>query len=330
MYFYGGMKLKKIVTLLGSVALLSVGIVLTIPSITSALDNKAEAENHIYEASNHLTKHTAFIKREKIEIDYSLVDPRDKSIVMELNSLRNESEDYETQVRKLVRELAQKYDQPMIPIKRNDQGEILPGQSRVVLDESELLLRLLQKPTLFGKNIELPLTEEAPNITTESIQGIENHVISSYTTSFNPNVKGRTTNIALSAAEINDIVLGPGDRFYFNTIVGNATKDKGYQLAPVIINKQYSEDYGGGVCQTSSTLYNAVDQAGLEILELHHHSKEVGYVPLGRDATIAYGGKDFKFMNNKDYPVLIRTIIDHQAGTLEVQVRAGVQEVASN
>ncbi len=322
--------MKKIVTLLGSVALVSVGIVLTIPSITSALDNKAEVKHHIYEVSNHLTKHTAFIKREKIEIDYSLVDPRDNSIVMELNSLRNESEEYETQVRKLVRELAQKYDQPMIPIKRNDKGEILAGQSRVVLDESELITRLLQKPTLFGKNIELPLAEEAPNITTESIQGIENYVISSYKTSFNPNVKGRTTNIALSAAQINDIVLGPGDRFYFNTIVGNATKDKGYQLAPVIINKQYSEDYGGGVCQTSSTLYNAVDQAGLKILELHHHSKEVGYVPLGRDATIAYGGKDFKFMNNKDYPVLIRTIIDQQTGTLEVQVRAGVQEVASN
>lgn len=324
------MELKKIVTLFVVVVVLSIGIVLTIPSITSALDSKAEAENHIYEANHHLTKHTAFQERERIEIEYSLVDPRDNSVVIKLDSLRNESEDYKTQVRQLVKELAQKYDQPMIPIKLNDQGEILSGQSRVVLDESELLTRLLQNPTLFGKNIELPLTEEEPNITTETIQGIESHLISSYKTSFNPNVKGRTTNIALSAAEINDIVLGPGDRFYFNTIVGNATKDKGYQLAPVIINKQYSEDYGGGVCQTSSTLYNAVDQAGLEILELHHHSKEVGYVPLGRDATIAYGGKDFKFMNNKDYPILIRTIVDQQSGTLEVQVRAGVQEVASN
>jgi vancomycin resistance protein YoaR len=324
------MELRKIVTLLGSVAVLSVGIVLTIPSLTSALDNKTSAEQPIYEANLHLKKHATYQERDRIEIEYNLVDPRDNSVVMKLESMKHESEDYQTQVNQLVKELANKYDQPMIPIKLNDQGEIIPGQSRVILNESELEQLLLQERTLFGKNIELPLTENPPNITAESIQGIDNHIISSYKTSFNPNVKGRTTNIALSSAEINDIVLGPGDRFYFNTIVGNSTADKGYQLAPVIINQEYAEDYGGGVCQTSSTLYNAVDQAGLEILELHHHSKEVGYVPIGRDATIAYGGKDFKFMNNKDYPILIRTIVDQQNGTLEVQIRAGVQEVAIN
>ncbi|HZH59227.1 MAG TPA: VanW family protein, partial [Metabacillus sp.] len=90
----------------------------------------------------------------------------------------------------------------------------------------------------------------------------------------------------------------------------------------------FVEGIGGGICQTSSTLYNAVAEAGLEIIELHSHSRSVGYVPAGRDATVSWGGPDFKFMNNKDFPVMIKTIVNKQSGSIEVQILASKQNAA--
>ena len=77
---------------------------------------------------------------------------------------------------------------------------------------------------------------------------------------------------------------------------------------------------GGGICQTSSTLFNAVDQAGLEMIERYTHSREVGYVPAGRDATVSWGGPDFRFRNPFSYPVLIRSSVDKQRGEIQVTV----------
>jgi vancomycin resistance protein YoaR len=132
-------------------------------------------------------------------------------------------------------------------------------------------------------------------------------------------------NIALSANAIDQIVLGPGDRFYFNQTVGERTPARGYQKAMEIVNKEFVEGIGGGICQTSSTLYNAVAQAGLEIIELHHHSKEVGYVPINKDATVSWNGYDFKFMNSKDHPVIIKTMTDLTNGSLQVQIIEAVK-----
>lgn len=177
----------------------------------------------------------------------------------------------------------------------------------------------------FQREVNVPIIESVPNVTAKTAANVDQTLLASYKTKFNSSVTGRTTNIALSASEIDQIILGPGDRFYYNLIVGERTEARGYQKAMEILNKELVEGIGGGICQTSSTLYNAVDQAGLEIIELNHHSKEVGYVPKDRDATVSYGGKDFKFLNNKDYPVLLKVIVNKTIGTIEVQVRAAQQ-----
>ena len=90
-------------------------------------------------------------------------------------------------------------------------------------------------------------------------------------------------------------------------MVGERTEARGYQPAYEIINKELVMGIGGGICQTSSTLFNAVDQIGIRITERHHHSLNIGYVPTGRDATVSYGTLDFKFQNTSGIPFLIKT-----------------------
>jgi len=278
----------------------------------------------------HTTKVASLSDRD-FQQEVTLVDTRDQSVVQKLDPKYYENpKEHVEELEQLVRELAADIDQPMLPAKIDKDGKLLPGQSRVILDEEKLLNQLLAI-TVFDKNIELPIEVTEPNVTEESIKDIDKVVEGSFTTRFNPSVKNRNTNIEISAKEIDKVVLGPGDRFYFNTIVGDSTPDKGYKKATVIVNKQFVEGWGGGVCQTSSTLFNAVDDAGLDIIELHHHSKSVGYVPEGRDATIAYGFKDFKFVNDKDYPVAVNTYYNESQGILEVKITsAGKNLVASN
>ncbi|MEW5785746.1 MAG: VanW family protein [Bacillota bacterium] len=117
---------------------------------------------------------------------------------------------------------------------------------------------------------------------------------------------GRATNIILATAALNNYILFPGDLFSFNAANGPRTAARGYQPAPVIVGNTVVPGLGGGVCQVSSTLYNAVLQAGLEVVERYPHSQPVGYVPPGRDATIS-DYLDFKFRNNTDHLLLIKT-----------------------
>lgn len=274
--------------------------------------------------SQHTKNELLLSKKEWVEQEITLLDSRDGS---EIQKLKPSSFSNEENAALVASELEQKYDQPMVPAQLNSDGTLKAGSNRVVLDK-EALVTALQNITFFQREIEVPITESAPNITAEAAANVDQNVLASYKTHFNASIKGRTTNIVLSAKEIDGVILGPGDRFYYNLVAGEATAERGYQKAMEIVNKEMVEGIGGGICQTSSTLYNAIDKLGLEILELHHHSLGVSYVPVDRDATVAYGGKDFKFLNNKDFPIMIKTIVDTKNGTLEVQVRAAGQSVA--
>ncbi|MGG3801595.1 VanW family protein [Metabacillus fastidiosus] len=232
----------------------------------------------------------------------------------------------EAKIKAFVKELAKKVDQPMVPVKLDGKGGLTKGQNRIVLNE-EKAVEQLKGIKAFDKRIELPIEETAPNVSAEAVKGIGDTVIGTYKTTFDSGVKGRSANIALSSGDINNYILGPGDRFYFNLITGPRTPERGYQKAMEIVNKEFVEGYGGGICQTSSTLYNAVVNAGLEIIEVHNHSRNIGYVPVGKDATVAYGVKDFKFANNKPYPVMVRAIVEN--GSLTIQITAAPQAVKS-
>jgi vancomycin resistance protein YoaR len=144
-------------------------------------------------------------------------------------------------------------------------------------------------------------------------------VVASYTTHFNSGVAGRTQNIALSAQALNNIIIGTDDSFSFNTTVGPSDAEHGYQPAKEAIDGKLVDGIGGGICQTSSTLYNAIDQLAVSYIEKNNHSLHVGYVPTGRDATVSYGGLDFRFKNTAGVPLLLKAIV--KKGTLTVEVR---------
>lgn len=129
--------------------------------------------------------------------------------------------------------------------------------------------------------------------------------LSKYTTIYDAGNKNRASNIALASKTINDVILLPGEVFSYNGTLGNTTKEKGYKQGGAYVGGKVVQAYGGGICQVSTTLYNAVLYANLEIVERYNHSYPVSYVPAGRDATVAYGGKDFKFKNSRNYPIKI-------------------------
>jgi hypothetical protein len=142
--------------------------------------------------------------------------------------------------------------------------------------------------------------------------------IGSFTTYFNISEKSRTKNLKLAAQAINNYQIKPGEIFSFNKTVGPRVPEKGYEKAIIFVNKKKVEDYGGGVCQVSTTLYNAVLDAGLPVLERHPHSLPVPYVPLGKDATVNYGTMDFKFKNDGEKNLLIKATVEKNKLTVEL------------
>ena len=116
---------------------------------------------------------------------------------------------------------------------------------------------------------------------------------------------GRAENIRLAASFIHNYLLAPGEIFSFNKVTGHNNPGKGYRPAPIIVGDSVIQGYGGGVCQVSSTLYNAVLFSDLEIVERFPHSRPIGYLPIGRDATVS-GHLDFKFRNNTNKYILIK------------------------
>ena len=159
------------------------------------------------------------------------------------------------------------------------------------------------------QEIKLPVTVTEPKIKTADLEALlYRDVLSKVSTSFtttSPNNKNRGINIRLAAQSINGTVLFPGDEFSFNGVVGPRTSDKGYVIAHVFAEGQVKDGYGGGICQVSTTLYDAALFSNFNISERHNHIFAVGYVPLGLDAAVSYGYSDLKFTNTTDYPIRI-------------------------
>ena len=165
----------------------------------------------------------------------------------------------------------------------------------------------------------IPLKTLYPNVSTNDI-GREAFpdLLSTYTTSYASSNANRSTNIALAASKINGTVLMPGEEFSFNGTVGKRTAAAGFKTATVYSNGQVTTDYGGGICQVSSTLYNSVLKANLEITNRVNHTFTVGYVPIGLDATVSWGSPDFKFKNSRSYPVKIVATTSNKRLTISV------------
>jgi vancomycin resistance protein YoaR len=231
---------------------------------------------------------------------------------------------YLDEIMKIAKELARGtkttvgFDELMVLDKVDANGQIIKGKPRVILNENELVNRILAVSNS-GGIVYLPIEVTESNYEIEDVPELDDITVASFTTYFNPSQTGRNKNIELSSAALDNIIVGDGDFFSFNTMVGERSAARGYQPAPEIINKKRVMGIGGGICQTSSTLFNAVDQVDVRISERHHHSLNVGYVPVERDATVSYGTLDFKFQNMSGAPFLIKTFYYQNGITIEIR-----------
>lgn len=168
-----------------------------------------------------------------------------------------------------------------------------PSESPASSPTPELTPEPTSEPTPEPTIVPTPKPTAAP-------QAAEPVLISEFSTKIVDSEPSRLENLKLACKMINGTVLGPGEVFSFNGTVGERTASRGFQMGHVFEGKKKTEAIGGGICQVSSTLYNAARNADLEIVERHQHKRKVDYVKLGDDATVSYGELDFKFRNNND------------------------------
>lgn len=188
----------------------------------------------------------------------------------------------------------------------------------ITIDEAKALLKEVKDEYI------IPLKITPPEI---GVEDLGNDVfadnLGKYSSYYNISNTNRTTNVELASNKINNVILLPGEEFSYNKVVGERTFANGFKEASVYTSSGVVNGLGGGICQVSSTLYNAVLHANLEIVERRNHRYAVSYVPLGRDATVAYGSIDFRFKNNRTYPV--KVVSYAQNGVLNISIM-GIKE----
>lgn len=167
--------------------------------------------------------------------------------------------------------------------------------------------------------VKVKLKYTKPEVTTNMI-GTEAFpdLLSEFSTKYAASNKNRTTNLKLAASKINGTVIMPGETFSYNKIVGKRTIEAGYKDAAIYQDGQVVDGLGGGICQISTTLYNAVLFANLEVTDRRNHMFIPSYAGAGRDATVVYGSQDFKFKNNRNYPIKILASVSGGIAKFEI------------
>lgn len=198
---------------------------------------------------------------------------------------------------------------------RGDLVTLIPGVTARELNIEATVANVLGTLTSLGAhNVAMVFDETPPAVTTEALQDIDT-ILAQYATNYPAYKEDRTHNLKLAADKIDGMRLEPGAEFSYNNTVGPRTAGAGFKMADVFADGEVRPGMGGGVCQPSSTLFNAALLAGLEISERHNHMMPVSYVPLTRDATVAYDeGLDFRFRNSTQFPIILLAAVD--GGTL--------------
>ncbi len=168
----------------------------------------------------------------------------------------------------------------------------------------------------FDKVITVSASEVQPEYSTAAAKQ-KYKTIGTYTTNTTSNSK-RNTNIRLAAEALNGTIVGPGQEVSFNDTVGQRTEAKGYQGAAAYNNGEVVQEIGGGVCQVSTTLYNAALKAGMKISMRRSHTFEPSYVTPGMDATVSWGGPDFRFINTSSSAIGIKASYSNQTVTVSI------------
>jgi len=188
---------------------------------------------------------------------------------------------------------------------RDGAFERVPEVTGFTLDEAEFK-KLIPAAITAGEPIDIPLIEAQKTVPDEQLEQIS-EVVSEFSTRFPSRQISRNTNLKAASGKINGIVLAPGEKFSFNGAVGRRTLKNGFKIAGVYKNGKHDTGIGGGICQVSSTLYNAALFANLKIVRRQNHSMPVAYLPVGRDATVDYGAIDLVFENSYDTPIAVST-----------------------
>ena len=170
-----------------------------------------------------------------------------------------------------------------------------------------------------GDEVYIPFIFTEPAVDSEKLaNGLFADLLSEKSTSLSGSSSNRINNITLTAQAVNEVVLEPGETFDYNAIVGERTTARGYKEAGAYSGGKHVNQVGGGICQTSSTIYYCAMYANLRITTRSCHYFVVSYLPRGFDATVSWGGPDFRFVNSRDYPIKIKAWVS--GGYLTVQI----------
>ena len=195
-------------------------------------------------------------------------------------------------------------------------GAIVPEEAGADFDVDEAQ-RLLDAAAP-GETVTVPAQVELPAVTAEELEQVLFRDVLGEARTHVGGTSARRSNVKLSAASINEYVMNSGDVFSYNDVVGQRTAARGYQAAPAYVQGETVDEIGGGICQTSSTLYLACLRSNLEITERYAHRYVPAYITAGMDATVSWGGPDYKFTNNSLYPIKIVTIYENNYLTVRI------------
>lgn len=201
---------------------------------------------------------------------------------------------------------------------------IIEDPFQVVVDKEgiDFAITMDEAKTLFAElkdEYVIPLKITKANVTVSSLGSRAfPDELSVFTTRYDAGNVSRTTNLSIACSKLNGYVIQPGEIFSYNKVLGKRSVENGYREAAIYTSNGVENGLGGGICQISSTLYNAVLMANLGIEERHNHSYTTSYSDPGRDATVAYGSLDFKFKNTRKYPVKIEAYIKSGVATIRI------------
>lgn len=176
-----------------------------------------------------------------------------------------------------------------------------------------------------GDTVTIPLNIVWPEVTGEDLRGQLFHdLLGACLTKFPNSGENRRNNLALCASKIDGYIVNPGETFSYNEVVGERTEEAGFKPAPAYVDGAEKDEIGGGACQVSSTLYAATAFAFLETVERENHVFKVSYMQRGTDATVTIPAEgkviDFKFRNNKSYPIMIKTYFNNDESVIGVEI----------
>ena len=189
------------------------------------------------------------------------------------------------------------------------------GRRTDVMATVRLLCQAIE--TGSSEPVALLVSESPARIRAQDLQGIDG-LIAAFSTTYNESDENRAENIRIAAARMSGVLVGSGQTFSFNDRVGLRTPERGYKEAPTLSSAGVVMDWGGGVCQVSTTLYIAALLADFDVVERSAHYDPPAYVPVGQDATVADGQIDLKLRNTRHHAIYIQTTTD--SGTLTVRI----------